>query len=237
MACTYFQDYPARTDDRTLVKMAHYLPFYDRLLSHLQGRKVSFLEIGVFKGGSVRMWREFFAPEARTTFIDINPACKALEIAGTEIRIGDQRDVAFLAAVANESGPFDLIVDDGGHRMDEQKVSFQTLWPHLKDGGLYIVEDTHTSYWPGFGGGFRAPESFVEFAKDLVDRMHSWYTDDDAGFPLHPMARELAGVQFYDSLVIFEKRQHGPPLSISARNGAVTGSHRLLEIRGRKSIF
>jgi len=67
--------------------------------------------------------------------------------------------------------------------MDQQIASLRHLWPQLNDCGLYIVEDTHTSYRPGFGGGFRAPESFIEFAKDLIDRMHSWYTDDDAGFP------------------------------------------------------
>lgn len=237
MPCRYFSDYPARTDERTLVKMEHYLPVYNRLLAHLEGQPVSFLEIGVFRGGSVRMWRDFFAPGSAVTFIDIDPACRALELPGTDIRIGDQTDAAFLTALAGEKGPFDLIVDDGGHQMHQQAASFRALWPHLKDGGIYIVEDTHTSYWPGFGGGFRAPGSFIEFAKDLVDRMHSWYTEDDEGFPLHPMARELGSVAFYNSLVVFEKRLHEPPVSIAARNGKVTGSRKLLEVRGRRSVF
>ncbi|MGL4278784.1 MAG: class I SAM-dependent methyltransferase, partial [Albidovulum sp.] len=80
MACSYFRDYPAKTDERALIKMAHYLPVYDRVLAHLQGQPVSFLEIGVFKGGSVRMWRDFFAAGSGVTFIDINPACRALEL-------------------------------------------------------------------------------------------------------------------------------------------------------------
>lgn len=237
MACSYFRDYPAKTDGRALIKMAHYLPIYDRILGAAQGRDASFLEIGVYKGGSVRMWRDFFGPASRLTFIDIDPACKALELPGTEIRIGDQADADFLERLAADRGPFDFVVDDGGHMMNQQTASFRALWPHLKDGGLYIVEDVHTSYWPGFGGGLRAPGSFVEFAKDLIDRMHSWYTEDDAGFPLHPMARELGAVMFFDSLVVLEKTLHDAPVAITALDGKISGSRRMLEIRGRKSIF
>lgn len=233
----YFRNFLRRTDARTLFKMDHYLDVYDGLLGPWMGKPVSFLEIGVYKGGSLRMWRDFFAPDARLTFIDIDPACKALEIPGTDIRIGDQTDTALLAALAAERGPFDIIVDDGGHKMDQQITSFRSLWPALRDGGLYIVEDVHTSYWPGFGGGLRASGSFVEFAKDLIDRMHSWYTEDDAGFPLHPMARELGGITFHDSLVILQKRIKDAPVAITSTNGNITRSRRMLQVRGRKSIF
>ncbi|MEY4695846.1 MAG: hypothetical protein RIT14_274 [Pseudomonadota bacterium] len=233
----YFRNFLRRTDARTLFKMDHYLDVYDGLLGPWMGKPVSFLEIGVYKGGSLRMWRDFFAPDARLTFIDIDPACKALEIPGTDIRIGDQTDTALLATLAAERGPFDIIVDDGGHKMDQQITSFRSLWPALRDGGLYIVEDVHTSYWPGFGGGLRASGSFVEFAKDLIDRMHSWYTEDDAGFPLHPMARELGGITFHDSLVILQKRIKDAPVAITSTNGNITRSRRMLQVRGRKSIF
>lgn len=233
----YFRNFLGRTDGKTLFKMDHYLDVYDGLMGPWMGLPVSFLEIGVYKGGSLRMWRDFFAPQAKLTFLDIDPACKALEIPGTEIRIGDQTDVAFLKQTAADRGPFDIIVDDGGHKMDQQITSFRTLWPELKDGGLYIVEDVHTSYWPGFGGGFRAKGSFIEFAKDLIDRMHSWYTEDDAGFPLHPMASELGSIAFHDSLVILQKQKKNAPVSITSQHGKVTGSRKILEVRGRKSIF
>lgn len=233
----YFQDYPARSGDRTLFKMDHYLDIYDELLAGWRGRDVSFLEIGIYKGGSMPMWQDFFAKTSRLTFLDIDPGCTALELPGTKVEIGDQSDPAFLAGIAAAHGPLDLIVDDGGHKMHQQITSFRALWPHLKDRGLYIVEDTHTSYWPGFGGGHREPASFMEFAKDLIDRMHSWYTEDDKGFPLHPMAREIHGVRFYDSLVVIEKRLKEPPTAITVTNGQVTRSRRMLEVRGRRSIF
>jgi hypothetical protein len=233
----YFRDFPAKTGNRTLFKMEHYLEIYDDLLASWQGRDISFLEIGVYKGGSIAMWQGFLGPGAKLAFLDIDPACRALELPGTKVEIGDQADPEFLEAVAKSHGPFDLIVDDGGHQMDQQITSFLNLWPHLRDRGLYIVEDTHTSYWPGFGGGYRAPGSFIEMAKSLIDRMHSWYTEDDKGFPLHPLAREIGGIRFYDSLVVIEKRLKEAPVAITATHGKVQGSRRMLEIRGRKSIF
>ena len=233
----YFRDYPGKTGERTLYKMEHYLGIYDDLLRNWHGRDVSFLEIGVYKGGSIPMWQGFFGPGSRLTFLDIDPACRALALPGTQVDIGDQSDPAFLDRIGASQGPFDLIVDDGGHKMHQQITSFRHLWPRLADGGLYIVEDTHTSYWPGFGGGFREPASFIEFAKDLIDQMHSWYTEDDAGFPLHPMAREIGGIRFHDSMVVIEKRLKEPPVSITAQGGVTQRSRRMLEIRGRRSIF
>lgn len=237
MPIRYFQDYPARSGDRTLFKMEHYLPIYDELLEHWQGRDIRFLEIGVYKGGSMPMWQGFFGQGSRLTFLDIDPACKALELPGTTVETGDQSDPAFLNRIAQAHAPLDLIVDDGGHQMHQQITSFHHLWPRLADRGLYIVEDTHTSYWPGFGGGLRAPGSFIEFAKDLIDRMHSWYTEDDAAFPLHAMAREIGGIRFYDSLVVIEKRLKGAPAALTARNGQVGLSRKMLQVRGRRSIF
>ncbi|HEY6919573.1 MAG TPA: class I SAM-dependent methyltransferase [Tabrizicola sp.] len=235
--CRYFREFPARTGDRKLFKMEHYLELYDALLADWQGRDVSFLEIGVYKGGSLPMWQGFFGPGSRLVFLDIDPACLALALPGTTVEIGDQADPAFLERVGAAQGPFDLIVDDGGHQMHQQISSFRHLWPRLADRGLYIVEDVHTSYWPGFGGGFREPTSFIEFAKDLIDRMHSWYTEDDAGFPLHPMAKEIGGIRFHDSLVVIEKRLKEAPVAITAEAGKVTRSRRMLEVRGRRSIF
>lgn len=235
--CSYFRDYPARTGDRMLFKMEHYLEHYDALLGGWQGRDISFLEIGIYKGGSLPMWQGFLGPASRLVFLDIDPECRALALPGTVVEIGDQADPEFLGRVGAAHGPFDLIVDDGGHKMHQQITSFRHLWPRLADPGLYIVEDVHTSYWPGFGGGLREPASFVEFAKDLIDRMHSWYTEDDAGFPLHPLAREIGGIRFHDSLVVIEKRLKEAPVALTAQNGKVGRSRRMLEVRGRRSIF
>ena len=234
----FFSDYLRTTDDRLLSKWVHYFDVYTRELTRFRSRPVSFLEIGVFKGGSIPMWKAHFAEGSRLAFVDIDPACRALEIPGTRVEIGNQADPAFLAGLAARHGPFDVILDDGSHVCAHQIASFDALWPHLADGGVYIVEDCHTSYWPGFGGGYRNEASFIEYAKRLVDRMHSWYTDQDALFPFDPIARELHSVRFYDSIVVAEKRVKAePPATLYAQNGKVPRSRRALEIRGRKSAF
>lgn len=235
---SYFSEYLKTTDERLLTKWAHYFDVYTRELSRFRDRPISFLEIGVFKGGSIPMWKGFFHDEARLCFVDIDPDCASLAEPGTQVEIGNQADPEFLARLAETHGPFDVILDDGSHICAHQIASFEALWPHMANGGVYMVEDCHTSYWPGFGGGYRNEASFVEFAKRKVDALHSWYTDQDAMFPFDPIARELHSVRFYDSIVVAEKRvQSEPPATIYAQNGQVKLSRRALELRGRRSAF
>lgn len=234
----FFETYLTKTDDRMLTKWAHYFDIYTRELSRFRDRPITFLEIGIFKGGSVPMWQAFFHPDSRLLFVDIDQDCAKFANDNAHVEIGNQADPTFLAEISAKYGPFDVILDDGSHINAHQIASFSTLWQHLRDGGLYLVEDCHTSYWPGFGGGYRNEASFIEFAKRLVDKMHSWYTDQDALFPFDPIAKELHSVRFYDSIIIAEKQiKSERPTTITARNGQVSRSQRALDIRGRKSAF
>lgn len=231
-------DHLKKTDDRALTKWIHYFQIYEREMGRFLKAPISFLEIGVFKGGSIPMWLDYFPDGSTLTFIDIDSACKIHEVEGTNVRIGNQADPAFLAELAAEFGPFDVVLDDGSHISAHQTASFEHLWPHVKNGGLYMVEDCHTSYWPGFGGGYRNEASFIEYAKRLVDTMHSWYTDQDALFPFQEMAKELNSVRFYDSIVAVEKLvQTEPPTSVVSTNGVVKSSRKALKVRGRTSVF
>ncbi len=183
------------------------------------------------------MWSEFFSEKSLLTFVDIDPECRKFSDGRANVEIGNQADPEFLAGLIEAYGPFDVILDDGSHICAHQIKSFETLWPALKDGGLYAVEDCHTSYWPGFGGGYRNEASFIEYSKRLVDRMHSWYTDQDALFPFDEIAKELNSVRFYDSIVVAEKRHSPAPATLYAQNGEVKLSRRALQVRGRKSAF
>ena len=99
----------------------------------------------------------------------------------------------------------DVVIDDGSHVMEHIDTTFQTLFPLLREGGTYIVEDLHTAYWSSYGGGYRAPQTFIETAKGLVDDMHHWYHSRGVG---RPMAKDwLPAVHFYDSMVVLEKRE------------------------------
>ena len=118
----YFPDYMHRTDDLMINKMDHYLDVYHRVMAPWKNKDIRFLEIGIWKGGSINLWKGFFGSHTELTFLDIDPECKALEGPRVSIEIGDQSDRAFLRQIAKNHGPFDVIVDDGGHKMHQQKL-------------------------------------------------------------------------------------------------------------------
>ena len=139
------------------MKLAHYLPEYQKLFSDFNGLRVNMLEIGVQHGGSYRIWKNFFGEDLlRWTGIDINQKCLALnnQLAPEKglVCCGSQADPVFLEEVASQRGEFDVIIDDGSHQSEHIIASFETLAKHVRDGGLYIVEDVHACYWKGFRG-------------------------------------------------------------------------------------
>lgn len=188
--------------DRLVDKWLHYLDIYDRHFERLRNKPLTFFEIGVFKGGSLEMWRQYFGPEAAIWGVDIDPACAGYETPGTKIRIGSQDDPAFLNSVVAEMGPPDIILDDGSHIAAHQEASFRTLFPLLKDGGLYVIEDLHSSYWAGWGGGYRKPGSALELVKVMIDDMHAWYHHHGATTPAQ---HQVGAIHVYDSIVFIEK--------------------------------
>ncbi len=138
-------------------------------LDRFQGATVTMLEIGVLAGGSLEIWQEFLGPAATIVGADIGPLAKK-NAPDFTVHIGDQADPEFLREMVAASGPFDIVVDDGGHTFEQQTTSFEVLYPLLNDGGVYIVEDICTSYWDEFGGGVGASGSFVEFAKAKTEQ-------------------------------------------------------------------
>lgn len=196
---------------RFTMKVDTFPDAHHRHFSRFQGTDLTFLEIGVYAGGSLEMWRSYFGPQARIAGMDIDPACKALEQDGFDIFIGDQADRGFLREVADELGRLDVVSDDGGHRSDQQIASFEELFPRLEPTGVYACEDVFTSYLPKWGdgrGGRAHTGSFIDHARGLVDELYAWCRDDVlAGerVEVGELARTLRSVHFYGGLVIFEK--------------------------------
>lgn len=105
------------------------------------------LEIGLQRGGkwrnenispSLAMWGEFF-PKATLYGFDI----KNLKFNDPRVRFfrGDQGSVFDVMKFANATPKFDFIIDDGSHYADHQMITFLALWPKVKSGGIYIIED------------------------------------------------------------------------------------------------
>lgn len=185
-------------DGRPINKWTHYLQLYDTYFARFRGSSVKMLEIGVFEGGSLELWRRYLGPDARIFGVDIDPACADKVDAPNQVRIGSQGDPAFLASVVSEMGGVDLILDDGSHRGHHIITSFRALFPLLGDGGLYVIEDMHDDFseFPGT----RYNQSLA-FLKRLVDDMHGHYTGKSA-----QESADVGGVHIFDSIAFIEKK-------------------------------
>lgn len=135
-----------------------YARVYEQLFASRRDAPVRLLELGwgfeALPGGagaSARMWEEFFThPEARFSFIDI----EAHQAPGGRVLLwqGDQADGRLADAVAQEMGPWDFIVDDASHVSSKTIAAFLAHFPHLRSGGVYVVEDIHSSYHAHYYG-------------------------------------------------------------------------------------
>jgi cephalosporin hydroxylase len=203
---------------RMIQKWHHYFEIYHRHFRSFRGRSPVVLEIGVFQGGSLQMWREYFGPGAQIVGIDVDPRCKQFEEAQIRVLIGDQADRAFLAGVKRQLPRIDIVIDDGGHFMNQQIASFEELYPHLQPRGIYLCEDNHTSYVQSYGGGYREPGTFIEYSKGLIDRLHAWYSEQPESFGVDELTRSTYALHFYDSVLVVEKRPvERPQQSVTGR--------------------
>ena len=162
----------------------------------------------------LEMWRDYFGPRARIIGVDINPRCAHLADEHTEIVIGDQEDRKFLRDLGKRLGKIDVVIEDGGHKMDQQINTFEELWPYMRDGGVFLVEDLHTSYWPKWGGAYRKPGTFIEYAKNLIDQQHAWHSRGTENFDVDKYTRTIRGMHVYDSIIVFDKGRVGKPFTV-----------------------
>ena len=198
-----------------------YLTEYERVLHDLQDREVRLLEIGVQNGGSLEIWAEYF-PAARIVLgCDINPDCALLEFEDPRIKVltGDANSDELQAAVAEYSTEFDIVIDDGSHASGDIVKSFARYFPCVADGGRYIIEDLHCSYWAAYEGGLFHPHSSVSFLKSLADILNfeHWGVDKSrtdllqgfrAQYGIDPDSSVLAqvhSIEFVNSLCVVRK--------------------------------
>ena len=164
------------------------------------------------------MWRDYFGPNARIFGVDINEACKACEKDGIRIFIGDQEDPAFWAEFKENVEHLDVVIDDGGHTAEQQRVTFDQLLPHLRRGGVYCCEDIHG-----------APNQFTAYMHALTHRlntsnkMEEHPNDDERRLlsPTIPFQATVNGIHFYPYVIVLEKNDVRVPQLVAPKKGTV----------------
>jgi len=196
----------------------NYTPVYHRLLRHLRHRKIRLLEIGVggeakleAGGESLRMWKSYF-PRAAIFGVDIYDKSAH---AGSRITIlqADQSSPSELEKITRDHAPFDVVLDDGSHICSHVLTSFHALFPSVKTGGYYIIEDTQTSYWPTYGGDsadLDSTTSSLPFFKSLTDALNHQEILDPAP-QLQAIGRQIRSIAFHHNLIIIHKAPNDEP--------------------------
>jgi len=181
-------------------KVLYYLDVYDRLFAPFRDQEFNLLEIGVLFGGSIQLWLEYF-PKARIFGVDVKNNC-LVSHERFEFVQGDQSEMAFLQELGERAGPFQVVIDDGGHQYKQQIGSLIHLFPFVTEPGIYVVEDLITSYWDTgpFFGGVGEGWTTVEFLKSLVDHVNCDKRNRRA-----KTFSKLVSMQFYPCMAVLFK--------------------------------
>lgn len=152
-------------------KWSTYLVEYGRIFGEYRDKPITLLEIGVQNGGSLEIWPKFFANAQKFVGCDINPDCARLvyEDRRVSVVMGDANSNSVQSIILQHAPVFDVVIDDGSHRSSDVVKSFAMYFPHLADGGVFVAEDLHCSYWAEFEGGLFDPFSSITFFKRLAD--------------------------------------------------------------------
>lgn len=202
-----------------------YLTVLDRTLAPRRLDPVRMLEVGVQNGGSLEVWAGYFGDALVLVGNDIDLRCRDLTFSDPRVHlvVGDITDAQVQREVAGHAERFDVIMDDGSHRSADIIAAFVALFPVLEEGGTYVIEDLHCSYYASFGGGLFTQRSALGFLRRLVDVVNHdhWGLERTASEHLQPLVDvplpqpfldalpTIASVEFHDSMCVI-RRDHGP---------------------------
>lgn len=192
----------------------YYAQHYETHFQQIRRKKLNILEIGIggYKnpkagGGSLRMWRTYF-PNSMIYGLDIHDK-KFHEEKRIKTFQGSQNDQAFLEKIAATIGSIDIVIDDGSHINDHVITTFEILFPLLNKNGIYVVEDTQTSYVPSLGGtdkDLNLTTTIMGYFKSLTDGLN--YEEYITDYTPNYMDKHIISMHFYHNLIFIYKGQN-----------------------------
>ncbi len=167
----YLGDLYKTHEGKTSDKWGLYIEEYEDILAPYRNLPISMLEIGIQNGGSLEIWSKYFPKYENIIGCDIDEKCASLNYDNKNINviIGDANSDHVKERVFKISNTLDIVIDDGSHFSGDIVKSFFLYFPMIKDGGIFIAEDLHCSYWMQYEGGIYYPYSSISFFKKLAD--------------------------------------------------------------------
>lgn len=180
-----------------IFKWLHYFDVYHKHFAKFIGQKVNILEIGIFSGGSLEMWRSYFGDSCHIYGVDIEESCKSYESEQISIYTGNQEDRNFWAKFKNEVDNIDIIIDDGGHTAEQQQVTLEEMLPVLNPGGVYVCEDIHRHF-----------NRFTAYACGLIDELNQLEAEPGMIHEsrVSTFQKSINSIHFYPYMMVIEKQ-------------------------------
>lgn len=215
---TLYDNHKGKLSDR----WSFYLAQYEHVLAPWRDKDIRLLEIGIQNGGSLEIWGQYFPRATKLVGCDVDPLCAQLRYEDPRIAVvvADASSDQGFREIAAHAASYDIVIDDGSHRSSHIVQSFARYFPLVKEGGLFIAEDLHCSYWQEFEGGLAYPLSSMAFFKFLADVVN----EEHWGVPLDGRAlladferaygcrfeeselRKVHSVEFANSMCIIRKK-------------------------------
>ena len=189
-------------------KWTHYLDAYHWHFDRFRETELNLLEIGVYSGGSLTMWREYFGERCFVHGIDLEPACKSYETENVRIYIGDQESREFWAKFRDMVPEIQILIDDGGHTPEQQMVTLEEMLPYMPYGSIYVCEDIHG-----------LANEFMAFAVGLVNQLNATAWIDDCNVTSSRTQQAIHSIHFYPFLCIVEKQMAFQPSLVGSKQG------------------
>lgn len=222
-------------------KWSLYINEWERIFNPYRDLPIKLFEIGIQNGGSLEIWAEYFLNAKKIVGCDINEKCKELTFLDTRIEfyVGDVNTDEIQEKALKSASKYDIIIDDGSHQSSDVIRSFSRYFPHLNYDGMYVIEDLHTSYWGGFGGGLYDPNSSISFFKHLIDILNHehWRNNKSREMFLAEFASKyqvpffevdlssIHSIEFLNSLCIIRKKD---PISNRLGKRIIVGKNELI---------
>jgi hypothetical protein len=198
----------ARITGRGIWKWNHYFDAYHRHFEKFIGTPVNILEIGVYSGGSLDLWKSYFGKDCRVYGVDIQEACKSYQDERTEIWIGDQGKREFWQSFKSRVPALDIVIDDGSHEAEDQIVTLQELLPSLRPGGVYLCEDLHGIH------------RFSAFVAGMIGELNRSEAEPQVGRPTTELQAWIRSIHSYPFMTVFEKAEQPLKELIAPKRGS-----------------